>query len=53
MVEISGEKRATEFLRLRIALTIQRGHAAAFMGTVKGSRSMEEVFYILSKLAIT
>lgn len=43
LVELSGEKRTTEFLRQRLVLAIQCGNVAAVMGMVKGSRSLKEV----------
>lgn len=43
LVELSGEKRTTEFLQQRIVLAIQCGNVAAVKGMVKGSRSLKEV----------
>ena len=45
---VSGEKRATEFLRQRLSVAIQRGNACCVLGTIDTSeyQNMDEIFYI-------
>ena len=42
----TGEKRASEFLRQKISIDIQRGNAASVLATFPQSRGLDEVFYI-------
>lgn len=42
---ITNDPRATEYLRQRIGIAIQRGNAASIMGTFPPSSSLEEIFY--------
>uniref|UniRef100_A0A8D8ZV44 Uncharacterized protein n=1 Tax=Cacopsylla melanoneura TaxID=428564 RepID=A0A8D8ZV44_9HEMI len=45
LVDCTGERRAAAFFSERISLSIQRGNAAAVMGTVAGGSRLEEVFF--------
>ena len=42
----TGEIRATDFLRQRISIDIQRGNAISILGTLPDSRELDEVFYL-------
>ena len=44
----TGEKRASEFLRQRVSIEIQRGNAACVLGTHGFMRGLDEVFYLLN-----
>ena len=41
------EPRSKSFLKQRISMAIQRGNAAAVMGTFREEEKMEEIFYIM------
>ena len=43
----TGEPRATEFLRQRISIEIQRGNAACVLNTASRDRGLDEVYNIL------
>ena len=43
---VTGEKRSTSFFIQRISITVQRGNAAAIMGTVPSDTNLEEIFYL-------
>ena len=43
----TGEKQATEFLRQRISIAIQRGNAASISDTVSHSKGLDELFMLL------
>ena len=43
--EITGDSRATNFLKQRISIAIQRGNAASVMGTFPQSQDLHEIFY--------
>ena len=42
------EPRSGTFLRQRLSIAIQRGNAAAVMGTFRSNDKMDEIFYILT-----
>ena len=42
----SGEPRSKGFLKQRLSMAIQRGNAAAIMGTFWSCDKMEEIFYL-------
>ena len=42
----TGEPRSYQFLCQRLSVAIQRGNAACVVGTVPGSRGLEDIFYI-------
>jgi hypothetical protein len=42
----TGETRATEFLRQKISVDIQRGNAASILSSIPSARALEEVFYL-------
>ena len=42
----SFEPRATEFLKQRLSICIQRGNACSVLGTVGHTKAMDEVFYL-------
>ena len=42
----TGEIRATDFLRQRISIDIQRGNAISILGTLPDSRELDEIFYL-------
>jgi hypothetical protein len=44
----TGEKRATELLRQRISIEIQRGNAASILNTYSDTRGLDEIFYVLN-----
>jgi hypothetical protein len=48
ITEKTGEKRATEFLRQRISIEIQRGNAASILNTHSDTRGLDEIFYVLN-----
>lgn len=43
----TNEPRSKSFLKQRLSMEIQRGNAAAVMGTFRSCDSMEEIFYLL------
>ncbi|XP_055348359.1 uncharacterized protein LOC129595388 [Paramacrobiotus metropolitanus] len=43
----TGEVRATEFLRQRISIDVQRGNAASVMGTAPASANLDEMFCVI------
>lgn len=43
----TNEPRAKSFLMQRLSMAIQRGNAAAVMGTFRENEKMDEVFYLL------
>ena len=42
----TGEPQSSQFLFQRLSVAIQRGNAACVVGTVPGSRGLEDIFYI-------
>ena len=46
ITEHTGDKRATEFLRQRISIEIERGNAISVLNTYEGGRPLEEIFYV-------
>jgi hypothetical protein len=48
ITERTGELRASEFLRQRISIEIQRGNAACILSTHQNGRNLDEVYYILN-----
>ena len=42
----TGEPRSSQFLFQRLSVAIQRGNAACVVGTLPGSRGLEDIFYI-------
>ena len=42
--QVTGNPRAMEFLRQRVSIEIQRGNAAAVMGTVENSKDWNNLF---------
>lgn len=46
MRNVTGEKRSTSFLIQRISVAVQRGNAAAILGTVPSESSLDEIFYL-------
>ena len=49
MADQSGESRSVQFLKQRISVDIQRGNCYCVLGTVKESRGLDEIFYILDQ----
>jgi len=47
ITERTGEKRASEFLRQRISIDVQRGNAECVLGTHPSARDLGEIFYVL------
>src|SRR5450631_1844906 len=47
LIANTGEKRASEYLKQRISIAIQRGNIASILATVPSSRSLGEIFYLL------
>ena len=45
--EHTGETRATEFLRHRISIEIERGNAVSVLNTYEGGRPLYEIFNFL------
>lgn len=43
---VTGEKRATSFLLQRLSIAIQRGNAAAVLGTIPSDANLEEIYYL-------
>ncbi|XP_055354833.1 uncharacterized protein LOC129600367 [Paramacrobiotus metropolitanus] len=43
----TGEKRATEFLRQRFSIEIQRGNAASILGTAPASPNLDQMFSVI------
>ena len=43
----TNEPRSKSFLKQRLSMAIQRGNAAAIMGTFRGCDKMDEIFYLL------
>jgi hypothetical protein len=44
---VSGERRATEYLLQRISVAVQRGNAAAVLGTVDNTvGNLDAIFYL-------
>ena len=48
ITERTGERRASEYLRQRISIEIQRGNAASVFGTHSNTRELDEIFYVLN-----
>ena len=46
----TGNPRAMEYLRQRVSIEIQRGNAAAVIGTVENSKKWTDLFYCLKAL---
>lgn len=46
MRNVTGEKRSTSFLIQRISVAVQRGNAAAILGTVPSECSLDEIYYL-------
>ena len=46
MQNVTGEKRSTSFLIQRISVAVQKGNAAAILGTVPSEASLEEIYYL-------
>jgi len=46
MKNVTGEKRSTSFLIQRISVAVQKGNAAAVLGTVPSEASLEEIYYL-------
>lgn len=46
MQNVTGEKRSTNFLIQRISVAVQRGNAAAILGTVPSDNNLEEIYYL-------
>lgn len=44
----TNEPRSGTFLRQRLSIAIQRGNAAAVMGTFRSNDKMDEIYYILN-----
>ena len=42
----TGEPQSSQFLFQRLSVAIQRGNAACVVGTVPGSRGLDDIFYI-------
>ena len=42
----SGEPRATDFLKQRISVEVQRGNAASILGTLPPSENLDELFSV-------
>jgi hypothetical protein len=47
ITEQTHEQRATLFLQQRLSIDIQRGNAAAVLGTLPPSKSLDEIYYLL------
>ena len=45
-MQVTGNQRAMEFLRQRVSIEIQRGNAAAVMGTVENSKDWNNLFLL-------
>ena len=45
--QVTGNARSTEFLRQRVGIEIQRGNAAAVMGTVDSTKEWSNLFLSL------
>ena len=43
----TGELRATDFLRQRISIDIQRGNAISILGTLPDSRELSDIFHLV------
>ncbi|XP_055357023.1 uncharacterized protein LOC129602087 [Paramacrobiotus metropolitanus] len=43
----TGEKRATEYLRQRISIEMQRGNAASIMGTAPMGANLDQIFCVI------
>ena len=46
VMQVTGNQRAMEFLRQRVSIEIQRGNAAAVMGTVENSKDWNNLFLL-------
>lgn len=48
ITEVSGERRATEFLFQRLSIAVQRGNAASVLGTVDSSnnKNLDVIYYL-------
>ena len=46
VMQVTGNPRAMEFLRQRVSIEIQRGNAAAVMGTVENSKNWNNLFLL-------
>ena len=46
VMQVTGNPRAMEFLRQRVSIEIQRGNAAAVMGTVENSKDWNNLFLL-------
>ena len=47
LFEVTREVKSTSYLKERISVAIQRGNAAALLGTIPGDDALEELFFIL------
>ena len=52
VMQVTGNQRAMEFLRQRVSIEIQRGNAAAVMGTVENSKDCNNLFLLPSVLFV-
>ena len=46
LIDKTGEARASEFLRQRLSIEIQRGNAASVMGTMPTTKALDEIFFV-------
>lgn len=46
--DLTNDSRATNFLRQRIGIAIQRGNAISVMGTFPPASNFDEIFYFLN-----
>ena len=46
LARATGDKRSKEFLVQRISMAVQRGNAAAILGTLPTGRGFGEIFYM-------
>ena len=44
ITEVSGEARATNFLRQRLSMAVQRGNAASILSCLPKSKALEEIY---------
>jgi hypothetical protein len=46
ITEVTGERRATQYLLQRISIALQRGNTASILGTLPAGKELDEVYYL-------
>ena len=47
LCEVTKEERSTTYLKQRISVAIQKGNAAAILGTIPSEESLDDIYYLI------